>query len=74
MSGSVIISNYNGIKLDQGLWKFNNSLKSDENFTEKTQIFYWKPERRSRIWQFFWWPSEMRVFEVRDPKIHDIIL
>ena len=34
-SVSVIISNYNEIKPDLGLWKFINSLISDENFTEK---------------------------------------
>ena len=34
-SVSVTISNYNKIKSGPGLWKFNNSLISDENFTER---------------------------------------
>ena len=36
---SVIISNNNEIKPDPGLWKFNNSLISDKNFTEKLKSF-----------------------------------
>ena len=36
---SVIISNYNEIKPGPGLWKFNNSQISDENFTEKLKNF-----------------------------------
>ena len=38
-SVSVIISNYNKIKPVPGLWKFSNSLISDENFTEKLKDF-----------------------------------
>ena len=38
-SESDIISNYNEIKPGPGLWKFNNSLISDENFTEKLKNF-----------------------------------
>ena len=34
-SVSVIISNCNEIKLGPGLWKFNNSRISDENFIER---------------------------------------
>ena len=26
---------------------------------------YQKPERRSQLWKFFWWPSEMEVYEVK---------
>ena len=36
---SVIICNYNEIKLGPGLWKFSNSLISDQNFTEKLKKF-----------------------------------
>ena len=38
-SVSVIISNYNEIKPGPGLWKFSNSLISDENFTERLKNF-----------------------------------
>ena len=38
-SVSVIISNYKKIKLGSGLWKFNDSLISDEDFTEKLKNF-----------------------------------
>ena len=37
-SVSIIISNYNEITPGPGLWKFNNSLISDGNFTEKLKI------------------------------------
>ena len=36
-SVSVIISNYDEVKPGAALWKFNNSLISDENFTEKLE-------------------------------------
>ena len=38
-SASVIISNYNETKPGPGLWKFNNSLISDEKFTERLKNF-----------------------------------
>ena len=39
VSEQLKISNYNEIKPGQGLWKFNNSLINDEDFTEKLKKF-----------------------------------
>ena len=36
---SVIISYYKELKSDTGLWKFNNSLISYENFTKRLKKF-----------------------------------
>ena len=39
LSVSVIIFNYSKIKPGPGLWKFNSSLNSDEDFREKLKNF-----------------------------------
>ena len=41
--------------------------------SQKILKFYLKPERRYQLWKFFWWPSEMRVYEAPDPKIENMI-
>ena len=66
-----MIFNYNKIKPGHGLCKFNNYPISDENFTEKLRNFI--ENLKVDLDSVFQWQSEMGVYEVRDPKIHDII-